>query len=151
MKRICMVVISLSLLFMLSGCRHTPKTITFMEGIGQITSEEIEKIIVSNGNTGKWHETTDTRIINEALESLAEQTFTRAEDQTSHKGWVYSINMYCKNEKGYINYTLNSGFTAEEGCRKKVIEGRYLADDPDKVESILEDLYNQLKAQPDKS
>ena len=150
MKRICMVVISLSLLLMLSGCRHTPNNITFMEGVGNIRVEDITKVTIRNGNeNGELRETNNNKKITNLLNSLSDQTFTRDADQSPRDGWSYYIDLYTANGSGWVRYTYNTGFNSYEGYKGKVIDGRYLADDPEEVKSILEDFFNQLEAQPD--
>lgn len=98
-------------------------------------------MVIADGNTGERITITDEQTITELYKTLSEQTFTRDENQEPRGGWSYLINLYPKDDRGYVRYTLDSGFDKYDGYSHSVASGYYQADNKDEVRQILEDAY----------
>ena len=122
--------------------------ISFKKGIG-LSADKISAIDIRDGNTGILLTTKDSKEIEKLMSSLSNQKFHRSWFPQG-TGWTYFIDIYPKDDKGYIRYTFDSGFTKMAGYSGKSIVGNFIANDEKKLKNILASFYNDLKAQNNK-
>lgn len=135
--------------FSLSGCSGRPssssqpvKIIAFSDGYDK-TSVTIEKMKITDGNTGKSFETEDPQKIRSLFEKLDAQKLTFKEEPLTG-GWSYSIDCTCKGIPGYFRYTLDSGFLGFDKYSGKLITGSYVAQDYNSIYKTMQNFYNEL-------
>lgn len=119
-----------------------PETIAFSDGYDK-TSVTIEKMKITDGNTGKSFETEDPQKIRSLFEKLDAQKLTFKEEPLTG-GWSYSIDCTCKGIPGYFRYTLDSGFLGFDKYSGKLITGSYVAQDYNSIYKTMQNFYNEL-------
>ncbi|QNK41507.1 hypothetical protein [Caproicibacter fermentans] len=137
------------LIINLSGCSgklpflsKTEKSMLFSDGYDK-ANVTIEKVKISDGNTGKSFETEDQEMIRSLFDELDTQKLS-FRDGSLASGWSYSIDCTCKGISGQFSYTLDSGFVGYDGYSGKLITGFYVADDYDSIYKTLQNFYNEL-------
>ena len=137
------------LMVSLSGCSGNlpfnskpEKSILFSDGYDK-ANVTIEKVKITDGNTGKGFETGDQEKIRALFDELDTQKLSFKDDPLP-SGWSYSIDCTCKDSPGHFSYTLNSGFVGYDGYSGKLITGYYAADDYDSIHKTLQNFYNEL-------
>lgn len=136
--------------FGLSGCSGKPnassqpvKTIVFSDGYDK-ANVNIEKVKITDGNTGKSLETSDQQKIRSLFSKLDTQKLTLWANHPIAGGWSYSIDCACKGIPGYFRYTLDSGFLGFDKYSGKLITGYYVAQDYDSIYKTMQNFYNEL-------
>lgn len=136
--------------FSLSGCSGRPssssqpvKVITFSNGYDK-ASVTIEKVKITDGNTGKSFETKDRQKIRSLFDKLDAQKLIFKEGPLTGGGWSYLIDCTCKGIPGYFRYTLDSGFLGFDKYSGKLITGFYVAQDYDSIYKAMQNFYNEL-------
>lgn len=118
------------------------KSIAFSDGYDK-ANVTVEKVKITDGNTGKSVETKDPQKIQALFAKLDNQKLTFQEGPLT-VGWSYSIDCTCKGIPGFFRYTLDSGFLGFDGYSGKLITGFYVAKDDDAVYQIMRDFYSGL-------
>jgi hypothetical protein len=136
--------------FSLFGCARKEslnsapaKSIAFSDGYDK-ENVTVEKVKITDGNTGKSVETKDPQKIQALFAKLDNQKLTFQEGPST-VGWSYSIECTCKGIPGFFSYTLDSGFLGFDGYSGKLITGFYVAKDYHSVYKVMQDFYDDLR------
>lgn len=111
-----------------------------------LSSYTINKISITDGNTGEVRQTSDSAEIEQLLKILADEKFIRNDNNKkgTRAGYSYFIDFYFQNIQGYYRYTLACGFTKSDNFSGSIPTGDCYAENA--VKETVEDFYNSLKS-----
>ncbi len=113
-----------------------------------LSSYTINKISITDGNTGEVRQTSDSAEIEQLLKILADEKFIRNDNNKkgTRAGYSYFIDFYFQNIQGYYRYTLACGFTKSDNFSGCIPTGNCNAENENAVKEAVKDFYNSLKS-----
>lgn len=108
------------------------------------TNQNVEKIVIVDGNSGKSKQTTDATQISRFLESVSKEKLHRSFDISGKSGWSYRVEFYLKGQDGYYEYLVNSYFIKRDGFSASLPTGNCREEDTQRVVKTIGDFYTAL-------
>lgn len=119
-----------------------PQSTTFKQ---ILSSENIVKISIKNGNNGETRETIDKQKSNSFINKIENEKLYRNDNSQPRGGFVYSVNFYYKDKTGFYTYTLGYGFSKSEDFVQTMPTGYCKAENENRIKDIVSEFYEKLK------
>jgi hypothetical protein len=103
---------------------------------------DISRVVLINDNSGTGKSISDEQTIQSLFEEISRVQFIKNRKVPPAVSG-YSIYIYPKNNKGYLAYTSNFGFSGHEGYTWEE-ESFWVETDPVMIYLILKDFYDKL-------
>jgi hypothetical protein len=135
------ILVGLGVLLWLMLMRPSATT-TIEAGLGGLTTDEIDRIVITSGLTGEPREIADEATIAELYSKVKDVSLALDPNTEARGGWAYRFDFYVDGH-GYARYTIPTGFQSFDGYEsyRAVIEARYLPDDHDTMVEIAQHYY----------
>lgn len=107
-------------------------------------NQEVEKIVVINGNTGERRQTTNSAQISWFMAKLAPERLYRDCNPQKGLGFLFDVHYYLKGQKGYYSYGISHGFYKVDDFSFPLPIGSCVEENAEEIFKIIGNFYDSL-------